>query len=106
MIELYAAGVLEEAETFPPKIDSDRVAKLELDDYYNSLFHRDNLAALEERDLAPDLQQALRECLARAVDAPKPGTMHRVFRTVEYLDHSYARGAVREVARRVLRRRY
>jgi hypothetical protein len=106
MVELYVVGALDRAETFPHKIEPDRLAELSIRDKYGAVFHWETLAALEARDLAPDLQAALKVSLAQVVADPKPAARHRVFRTIEYLDHSYARGTAREVARRITGRRY
>jgi len=99
MVGLYAAGVLDRAETFPPDIDRGLLAALSIEGYDDAVFHRENLAALRARELGADLQQALESALARLADRdtrPKP-VAHRIRGSVDFLDHSYARGALRRL---------
>lgn len=101
MISLYAAGVLDKAETFPSEIDPSRVAALPIAGYDDAVFHRENLTALETRGLAPDLQQALRTALAKVVDEPMTKSLaKRLIRRADYLDHAYAYGAARRITGR------
>jgi hypothetical protein len=103
MISLYAAGVLDKAETFPSEINPDRVAALPIEGYDDAVFHRENLAALEARGLAPDLQSALRTALAKVVDEPEPKSLdRRILSRINYLDHSYAHGTARKLASRLV----
>jgi hypothetical protein len=103
MISLYAAGVLDKAETFPSEIDPDLVAALPIEGYDDAVFHRENLAALEARGLAPDLQEALRAALAKVMDEPAPKSLdRRILSKINYLDHSYAHGVARKVASRLV----
>jgi hypothetical protein len=98
MVSLLAAGVLDSAETFRSDIDPDCVAALSIDGYYDAVFHRENLAALEARGLAPELQQALRVAVSRAGADSKPPTIAgRIRSKIVYLDHCYARGTVRKL---------
>jgi hypothetical protein len=107
MVSLYAAGVLEKAETFPSEIDRDRLAAVAIEGYDDAVFHRENLAALEARGLAPDLQQALRAALAKVVYEPRPKSLkRRILSRIGYLDHSYAHGAVRKLAARLTGRSF
>jgi hypothetical protein len=99
MVSLYAAGVLDRAETFPPEIDPRRLAALTIEGYADAVFHRENLAALRARGLGRDLQQALETALAKAADRdtnPRPIGL-RIRSNIDYLDHSYARGSLRRL---------
>jgi hypothetical protein len=103
MVSLYAAGVLDRAETFPSHIDPDRLAAVTIEGYDDAVFHWENLAALRARGLAPDLQRALETALARAANrAASPRTVaRRIKGNIDYLDHSYARGTLRGIKTRV-----
>jgi hypothetical protein len=107
MVSLYAAGVLDKAETFPSDIDPDRLASVSIEGYDDAVFHQENLAALEERGLAPDLQEALRTALAKVVYEPRPKSLERrILSRIGYLDHSYAHGAARKLASRLTGRSF
>lgn len=99
MVSLYAAGVLDRAETFPPEIDPRLLAALTIEGYADAVFHRENLAALRARGLGPDLQQALETALAKAAcrDTNPKQIGLRIRSNIGYLDHSYARGSLRKL---------
>jgi hypothetical protein len=99
MVSLYAAGVLDRAETFPSRVDPRLLSELTIEGYADAVFHRENLVALRARGLGPDLQQALETALAKAAcgDArPKPIGL-RIRSNIDYLDHSYAHGSLRRL---------
>jgi hypothetical protein len=99
MVSLYAAGVLDRAETFPSEIDPNLLAAVAIEGYDDAVFHQENLAALRARGLAPDLQQALETALANASERiAKPNAVRpRVRDSIDYLDHAYARGTLRRL---------
>ena len=103
MVSLYAAGVLDRAETFPSQIDPNHLAAVTIDGYDDAVFHWENLAALRARGLAPDLQHALEAALANAAKrhARPKIVAQRIKGNIDYLDHSYARGTLRGVKTRV-----
>lgn len=101
MVSLYAAGVLDKAETFPSEIDPDRLAAVRIGGYHDAVFHRENLAALQARGLRPDLQQALRIALSKVPAEPKPKPIaRRIVTRINDLDHAYAHGTLRKLAAR------
>lgn len=108
MVALYAAGVLDKAETFPAEIDPRRLAAVTIAGYADAVFHRENLAALRARRLGPDLQQALETALARAADreAKTSAVGPRIRRNLDYLDHCYARGTLRRLKTHVTGRSF
>jgi hypothetical protein len=108
MVGLYAAGALDRAETFPPEIDPQRLAGLAIQGYADAVFHRENLAALRERGLRPDLQQALATALAKVPDRdtrPKP-IGPRIRSNIDYFDHCYGRGTLRRLKTHVTGRSF
>jgi hypothetical protein len=100
MLSLYVAGVLDRARTFPNMIDPSHLSALAINGRYGAMFHRENLAELRAQGLAPDLQKALQESLSRVTDDAMP-ISRTVFDYCVYLDHCYAGGVLRELAKRV-----
>lgn len=99
MVSLYAAGVLDKAETFPAKIDPNLLASVAIEGYDDAVFHWENLAALRARGLAPDLQHALGTALANSAShiTKSPTVRQRVTDNIDYLDHTYARSTLRRI---------
>jgi hypothetical protein len=99
MVSLQAAGVLDRAETFPAEIDPKRLAAVPIGGYDEAVFHRENLAALRARNVAPELQQALVTALANVADDNTKASpvAQRIRSDIDYLDHSYARGTLRRL---------
>lgn len=93
MIALYIAGKLDEVKTFPHMIDKDRVTHLVAHAGYASIIHRENLKAMKERNIDPELQAAIEKGLANTV-----GISHNygpIKQSMEYMvlmDHLYLRG--------------
>jgi hypothetical protein len=108
MVSLKAAGVLDRAETFPAEIDPKRLAATTIAGYDEAVFHRENLAALRARNLAPELQQALVAALANVSgDSTKASTVaQRIRSDVDHFDHSYARGTLRRLKTHVTGRSF
>lgn len=65
MIGLSAAGALGRCETLPDEVDLDAVASLDLSEYSESYFARENLRALERSGADPELAAALGEAIRR-----------------------------------------
>jgi len=63
MINLRIADRLEEAHTFPSKLDKDLVAGITISGQQNAILHRENLNELEERGIEPEIQDILRQKL-------------------------------------------
>jgi hypothetical protein len=98
MVSLYAAGVLDRAETFPSQIDPNLLAAVTIEGYDDAVFHRENLAALRARGLAPDLQEAVGIALAKVAQREtRPNTRPRVRSNIDNLDRSYARSVLRRL---------
>jgi hypothetical protein len=108
MVSLQAAGVLDRAETFPREIDAKRLAAVAIEGYAEAVFHRENLAALRARRLAPDLQRALVTALANVSgdDTRADPVARRLRSDIDFLDHSYARGTLRKLRTHVTGRSF
>jgi len=105
MINLYVAGVLDAAETFPHRIDPWRVANLHIEGHNRDL-HVENLVALQARGTAPELHDALQESLARMTDDDSLSFVQSVVMYAIYVDHVYARGALYKLAQGVFGRKF
>jgi hypothetical protein len=103
MISLYAAGALEKSHTFPHHIDPELVAALPgTASESDRIFRLDNLRALEERNLSPELQQAIKASMNRAA-VRKKHLKADIEDKVKYLDHAYMGGYVFSVWDRLIR---
>jgi hypothetical protein len=97
MINLYVAGVLEKSGTFPHHIDPRLVAAVPtIPGEHGGIFHGENLRALREKNLAPELQRAIATSMSNAV-VMKPGRRQMLEDRLKYLDHVYTRGRVYQV---------
>lgn len=70
MINLYAAGKLNESKTFPHFLPIDKIASLQIDGEHGAVFQRENLEAV--RGMNPALERALEKTLenVRAITLP------------------------------------
>ena len=106
MINLYVAGVLEKSSTFPHHIDPDLVAAIPtIPGEHGGIFHTENLRALQEKNLAPELQQAILTSMSNAV-AMKSSRTEILEDRLKYLDHVYTRGTVYAVWERSFGRKF
>jgi hypothetical protein len=106
MINLYVAGVLDKSATFPHQIDPELVAAVPTTEgEYGGIFHNENLQALRERDLAPDLQQAILTSMNNTI-VMKSSLLTRAENRAKYLDHVYTRGFVYSVWDRLFGRKF
>jgi hypothetical protein len=106
MINLYVAGALEQSSTFPHHIDPDLVAAIPtIPGEHGGIFHTENLRALQEKDLAPELQQAISTSMSNAV-AVQPSRREVLEDRIKYLDHVYTRGSVYSVYDRLFGRKF
>ena len=102
MVNLYIAGALEAATTFPDTIDTALVATVPtIKGADGGIFHGENLAALRAKNLAPALQQAIASSLDKTVAIQnstiaslKSKTFYTVISKLIYLDHVYSNGYV------------
>lgn len=104
MVNLYLAGVLDSTETFPHKIDIAQFAALPMDSRGVDL-HIENLEALRERGLMPDLQEALQISIDAAMKRPT-SQMKRLAASITYIDHIYTRGKLFKIAQSVFGKKY
>ncbi len=106
MINLYAAGALEKASTFPHHIDPELVAAVPtIEGEHGGIFHTENLVALREQNLAPDLQAAITASINNT--AVMKTTLTSSFsERVKYLDHVYAGGHAYSVWSRLSGRKF
>lgn len=102
MVNLYLAGVLDKAETFPDAINLERIAEIRM--RTGTPTQAENLEALESRGLYPELQKALRKRISNGTDAPKP--LKSLSANVIYLDHVYTRGNLLNIMQRAFGRKY
>jgi hypothetical protein len=96
MTSLYIMGALDKVETFPHEIDVQQIADMPVGRHCE-IFHEENIAALDERHIYPELREALRASLARATDSPMP-LSKRAITSAIYLDHVYMRGNLYKLA--------
>jgi hypothetical protein len=110
MTAFYAAGVLHKMPTFPHTFDLNRVAHspLHLGDGELIVYgEMENLQALRDRNLDPDLQKAIELGIANAkskkstsVDKAKIEIL-KVKAKLEYFDHAYLRGKTHSVVHKL-----
>lgn len=105
MISLYIAGALEKSRTFPHGIDPERVSAMTAPSV-NGTFPAEsqNLHGLRERNLAPDLQQAIIATMNNAVAARS--SMADFKDWVKGLDHLYTGGYAYSAWKRLSSRRF
>ena len=97
MTGLYIAGVLEKSETFPHRIDPELFAAISaLEMKGGEASQNENLRALQEKNLAPELQGAIRAGLDNA-SITKSSPMTSTMKRIRNLDHLYTCGYVRSV---------
>lgn len=106
MINLYAAGVLDKAKTFPHTIDPKKVAVMKIDKN-NQELHRDNLRALIKYGAPKELQDAQRACIAslKNIDTKEEPFIKRVAHLI-YLDQMYLRGNLYKFAQGIIGRKF
>jgi len=110
MVNLYIAGTLEQADTFPHTIDTALVADTPtITGPDGGIFHGENLAALQERDLNPALQQAITASLdktaamqATLIASLKGKIATTVISKIIYLDYAYTYGYLYAVSSSIL----
>lgn len=105
MINLYVAGVLDKAETFPHTIDPKKVATMKADEN-NQELHWDNLRALKRYGAPIELQDAQRACLANLKNGEAPVSFIKRMARFIYLDQMYLRGYLYKIAQGLLGRKF
>ena len=106
MINLYVAGVLEKSRTFPHHIDPELVAAVPtIPGEHGGIFHTENLRALQEKNLAPELQQAISISMSNAI-VMRPSLKKTAEDRLKYMDHVYTRGCLYSVWDRLSGRKF
>lgn len=106
MINLYLADALEKSGTFPHQIDLELVATVPtIPGEHGGIFHTENLRALQERNLAPELQHAISTSMSNAV-AMQPSRKETIEDRIKYLDHVYSHGHIYSVWDRLSARKF
>jgi hypothetical protein len=106
MVNLYIADSLEDAETFPSRIDVALVASVPtITGKLGGIFHGENLAALKEKNMAPDLQHAISTSLAKT-KTTETSTIDKLKDKVVYLDHAYSGGHIYTVLSSLFGKKY
>jgi hypothetical protein len=106
MINLYVAGVLEQSRTFPHHIDPELVAAVPTTaGEFGGIFHNENLQALKERNLGPDLQQAITTSMNNTI-VMKSSILTTAADRAKYLDHVYLGGYVYSAWDRLFGRKF
>lgn len=105
MINLYVAGVLDQAETFPHTLDPKKVAIMKVDQH-NQELHKDNLRALKKYGAPLKLQEAQRTSIDNLTNTDEAMPFIKRVAYFIYLDQMYLRGWLYKVAQGVLGRRF
>lgn len=107
MINLYIAGALERSKTFPHNIDPRRVSAITALSI-NGTFpgESQNLRGLKERNLSPDLQQAITASMNNALTSTGKSRTADIKDRVKCLDHLYTGGYVYSVWDRLFGKRF
>ncbi len=93
MVNLYIAGALDKAETFPRELDIELIANTPtIEDQYGDMYHKENLDALRKKNLNPELQKAIEKSLNITNFTDEPDNATKLRRNIIYLDHMYFRG--------------
>ena len=105
MISLYVAGALEKSGTFPHHIDPGLVSAIPALPINGAfLVQHENLRALKEKNLAPELQRAIAASLDNA--AIGKSNLSAIKDRVKYVDHVYANGCVYSIWNRLFGKRF
>ncbi len=107
MVNLYVAGALENSKTFPHHIDPELVASVPALSI-NGAFpvQNENLRALRERNLAPDLQRAITASLDNCASMKSGLMANNARERIIYLDHAYTNGYAYSLWKRLFGRRF
>jgi len=115
MISLYLAGVLEQAKTFPSRLDLERIAHaltIKAEDQLIFPAENEYLQVLKVKNLAPDLQKAIRQSIDNAVAADNSlqqrlkAILAKFRHNVIYIDHAYSGGHVYALLSGILGKKY
>ena len=94
MINLYIAGVLDQAQTFPHEINLELLAQTATAKHHeHQVFNIENLEALRAISLNPDMQKVLASSIARSHQV-RQNRVTKVRERIAYLDHQYSKGLI------------
>ncbi len=106
MINLYIAGALQQAQTFPHQLDLKRIAETPtIMGEGMQIFHNENLSALKQKHLNPGLQKAL-ETSINLTQQLHPKFSHKLKDKAAYFDHLYLKGYVQVVYHELFGKRF
>ncbi len=93
MVNLYIAGALDKAQTFPRNLDLALIANTPTidEEHGGPIFHRENLTALQKRKTDPDLQEAITASI-EGTTVSKTGHFEKLMSGVVRMDHAYIGG--------------
>jgi len=107
MVNLYIAGVLDKAKTFPKKLDIELIATTPtIRGKDGGIFHTENLTALKKKHLNPELQQAIATSLLNTRGLEEETQFQRRVKQLIFLDHAYTHGRLYALASIILGRRF
>ncbi len=104
MVNLYIAGALKDAKTFPTELDIARISRTPT--VTPTFFHNENLKALKERRLNPDLQAAIENSIRITQDLKEESSSQKYARKLIFLDHSYTHGQLYAISSSVLGKKF
>jgi len=107
MVNLYIAGALDKAETFPHDIDVERIANTPtIKGKDGGIFHTENLKALQRQRRNPELQKAIATSLKNTRTLKEETGFDRLARKLIKIDHVYTHGKAYAVSSKVLGRKF
>ena len=104
MVNLYIAGALGEAKTFPHKLDLELIASTPT--VTPPFFHTENLTALQEMKLNPALQEAITTSIRSTHELKEERQSQKYARKLIFLDHSYTHGQLYALSSSVLGKKF
>ena len=107
MVNLYIAGALDKAKTFPNTLDIDLIAATPtIRGKDGGIFHTENLTALKAKHLNPPLQKAIATSLKNTQKLEEETQSQRTAKQLVLLDHAYTHGKLYAAASAVLGRKF
>jgi hypothetical protein len=113
MVNLYLAGALEKAKTFPHRLDNNKIEKIYTSPLYCECFYQENISELQRRNLNPALQKALQQSFAQSVsrhngikNTINQKIIHASFHKLVYFDHIYLGGYLYSASSNLLGKKY
>lgn len=104
MVNLYIAGALDKAKTFPNELDLDLIARTPT--IQPPIFHTENLQALKKKHLNPELQEAIATSLRNTQELEEETRSQKTAKQLIFLDHTYMHGRLYALASTLLGRKF